>query len=80
MSGPHGDGLLTTFEVNDGMFPLAFGVVSLENYEDWHWFLNNFKQIVGDRDVVIISDRRQVLFQVVLSSLERRITPIVIGI
>ena len=39
------------------MFLLAFGVMSLENYEDWSWFLQNLKKIIRDKEVVIILDR-----------------------
>ena len=28
-----------------------------ENYKDWSWFLQNLKKIVGDNEVMIISDR-----------------------
>ena len=36
LSGPYKGALLSTiaYNVNDRMFPLALGVVSLENYED----------------------------------------------
>ena len=36
MSGPYKGSLLsmTTYNANDGMFPIAFGVVSLENFKD----------------------------------------------
>ena len=37
MSGPHGGALFsaTAYDANDSMFPLAFGVLSSKNYEDW---------------------------------------------
>ena len=57
MSGPY-DGTLfsaTTNDVNDNMFPLTFGVMRSENYDDWFWFLQNVKKVVGDKNVVIIS-------------------------
>ena len=56
MSGP--DGALfstTTYDANDSMFPLAFGVMRSDNYDDWLWFLQNVKKVVGDKKVVIIS-------------------------
>ena len=58
MSGPYGGALFsaTTYDANDNMFPLTFGVMSSENYEDWSWFLQNLKKIVGAKKVVIISD------------------------
>ena len=39
------------------MFPIAYGVMSSKNYEDWNWFLQNLKNLVGDKDVVILSDK-----------------------
>ena len=47
----------TTYDANDFMFPLAFSVMSLENYENWSWFSQNLKKVVGDKEVVIISNR-----------------------
>ena len=40
MSGPYGDAFfsVTSYDANDNMFPIAFGVMSSENYEDWNWF------------------------------------------
>ena len=37
MSRPYGGALfsVTAYDANDSMFPLAFVVMSLENYEDW---------------------------------------------
>ena len=37
MSGPYDSALFSTtaYNANDSMFPLAFEVMSLKNYEDW---------------------------------------------
>lgn len=37
MSGPYDGALfsITAYDANDSMFPLAFEVMSLKNYEDW---------------------------------------------
>ncbi|KAL6314467.1 hypothetical protein AAG906_025952 [Vitis piasezkii] len=43
----------------DGMFPLAYGLFSSENYEDWLWFLEKLKMVIGERKVIIIFDRHQ---------------------
>lgn len=51
----------TAYDADDGMFPIAFGVVSSENYEDWLWFLQKLKGILQDKEVVIISDRHQAI-------------------
>ena len=32
-----------------------------ENYEDWLWFLQKLKYVVGDHDIVIIYDDHQAL-------------------
>ncbi|RVW72241.1 hypothetical protein CK203_054937 [Vitis vinifera] len=53
----------TTYDADDGMFPIAFGVVSSENYEDWLWFLQKLKGILQDKEVVIISDRHQAILR-----------------
>ena len=36
MSGPYDSALFstTTYDANDNIFPLAFGVIRLENYND----------------------------------------------
>ena len=59
MSGTYGGTLFsaTSYDANDNMFPIAYGVMSSENYEDWNWFLQNLKNLIGDKDVVILSDR-----------------------
>ncbi|KAL6328730.1 hypothetical protein AAG906_003416 [Vitis piasezkii] len=46
MSGPYRGVLFsaTAYDANDAMFPLAFGVMSSENYDDWSWFLQNLKK------------------------------------
>ena len=43
------------------MFPLAIGVMSSENYEDWSWFLENLKKVVGDKEVIIYNRRPALL-------------------
>ena len=59
MSGPYGGALFsaTSYDANDNMFPIAYGVMSSENYEDWNWFLQNLKNLIRDKDVVILSNR-----------------------
>ena len=63
MSGAYKDAIFsaTSYDANDSVFPLAIGVMSSENYEDWSWFLKNLKKVIGDKKVVIISDRRPAL-------------------
>ena len=65
MSGPYGGALFsaTAYDANDSMFPLAFGVMSSENYEDCLWFLEKLKIVVGNKEVIIISDRHPALLR-----------------
>ena len=65
MSGPYGDALFLTItnDANDSMLSLDFAIMSLENYEDWYWFLVNVKRIVGDKEVAIISNKHCALLQ-----------------
>ena len=82
MSGSYGGALFlaTTYVSNDCMFPLACGIMSSENYEDWSWFLEKLKTIVGEKKVVIISDRHLAFCGVFLRYLELKTMPIAIGI
>ena len=75
MSGPYGGALFsaTAYDANDSMFPLAFGVMSSENYEDWLWFLEKLKIVVGNMEVIIISDRHPALLRSVLRCLALKI-------
>ncbi|RVW39291.1 hypothetical protein CK203_085102 [Vitis vinifera] len=61
MSGPYKGALFSasSYDADDGMFPLAYGLFNSENYEDWLWFLEKLKMVIGERDVIIISDRHQ---------------------
>ncbi|KAH7856666.1 hypothetical protein Vadar_004037 [Vaccinium darrowii] len=44
-------------DADDGLYPLAYAIVSSENDEDWLWFLENLKEVVGGRQVVLVTDR-----------------------
>ena len=65
MSGPYGGALFSTtiYDANDHMFLLALCVLSSKNYEDWHGFFQNPKKIIGEKEVVIISDRHQAVLR-----------------
>ena len=45
------------YDADNGMFPLVYGLFSFENYEDWLWFLEKLKMVIGERNVIIISNR-----------------------
>ena len=59
MSGPYNGAFFsaTSYDGNDNMFPIAYGVMSSDNYKDWNWFLQNLKNLIRDKDVVILSYR-----------------------
>ncbi|KAL6328667.1 hypothetical protein AAG906_003352 [Vitis piasezkii] len=61
LSGPYKGALLSAiaYDADDGMFPLALGMASSENYEDWYWFLEKLKGVLDVKEVVILSDRHQ---------------------
>lgn len=61
LSDPYKGALFSTssYDVDDRLFPLAYGLFNSKNYEDWLWFLQKLKQVVDDREVVIISYRHQ---------------------
>ena len=65
MRRPYGSALFlaTTYDTNDRMIPLACGILSSKNYEDWSWFLEKFKTIVRENEVVIISDKHPTLLR-----------------
>ncbi|XP_059671144.1 uncharacterized protein LOC132316686 [Cornus florida] len=47
----------TGYDANDGLWPLAYGIVSSENDDDWHWFLNLLKDILDGCSVTFLTDR-----------------------
>ncbi|RVW46369.1 hypothetical protein CK203_081724 [Vitis vinifera] len=57
MSGPYKGALFSASsdDANDGMFPLAYGLFSSENYEDWLWFLEKLKMVI-DCDYEVAMD------------------------
>ncbi|KAL6336197.1 hypothetical protein AAG906_011079 [Vitis piasezkii] len=61
MSGPYKGALFSasSYDADDGMFPLAYDLFSSENYKDWLWFLEKLKMVIGEKDVIIIFDRHQ---------------------
>ncbi|XP_026419509.1 uncharacterized protein LOC113315448 [Papaver somniferum] len=48
---------------NNGLFTLAYGIVSAETVENWHWFLKKLESILGPRVLTFISDRHEGLIQ-----------------
>ncbi|KAI8551614.1 hypothetical protein RHMOL_Rhmol06G0199500 [Rhododendron molle] len=44
-------------DVDDGLYPLAYAIVSSENDEDWLWFLVNLKEVLGGCQVVLVTDQ-----------------------
>ncbi|XP_042505561.1 uncharacterized protein LOC122082144 [Macadamia integrifolia] len=47
-------------DVDDGMFPVAFAIVSGENHSDWTWFLEQLNMALDNTgQIVFVSDRHQ---------------------
>ena len=47
-------------DADEKVFPLAFVVVESENITSWEWFLTKLKNVIGDReDMVVISNRHE---------------------
>ncbi|XP_059654605.1 uncharacterized protein LOC132301364 [Cornus florida] len=46
---------------DDGLWPLAYAVISSENDDDWHWFLSKAKEILDGCIVTILTDRHRSL-------------------
>ncbi|GMN68965.1 hypothetical protein TIFTF001_038015 [Ficus carica] len=43
---------------NDSIFPLAFGIIPLENNESWKWFFEKLRDSIGMREsLVIVADK-----------------------
>ncbi|RVW20935.1 hypothetical protein CK203_110955 [Vitis vinifera] len=78
MSGPYGGALFsaTALDANDSMFPLAFGVMSSENYEDWLWFLEKLKIVVETRKLLLSQIDILLSFVVFLRCLALKTMPI----
>ncbi|XP_059650577.1 protein FAR1-RELATED SEQUENCE 6-like [Cornus florida] len=70
----------TGYDANHGLWPLAYGIVSSENDDDWHWFLNLLKHILDGRSVTILTDRHPSLKKCVRDILALNTTHGVFGI
>ncbi|XP_054808723.1 uncharacterized protein LOC129310838 [Prosopis cineraria] len=62
-SGPYQGTLLaaSTYDADNELFPLAFAIVGSETHDDWTWFLQNIKDILGSLQVTIVSDRNNII-------------------
>ncbi|CAH9124156.1 unnamed protein product [Cuscuta epithymum] len=57
-----------TQDANKQIFPLAFGICSGENTENWSWFFNMLKRSLTHRDdLYIVSDRHEGIINAVRS-------------
>ena len=58
LGGLHKGTLLSAsaYDGDDNMFLIAYAIVSSKTYDDWLWFFQKLKQLVGKMEVVIISD------------------------
>ncbi|KAF7127050.1 hypothetical protein RHSIM_Rhsim11G0055700 [Rhododendron simsii] len=53
-------------DADDGLYPLAYAIVSSENDEDWFWFLVNLKEVLGGCQVVLVTDRNPSLLNSII--------------
>ncbi|KAF7138944.1 hypothetical protein RHSIM_Rhsim07G0149400 [Rhododendron simsii] len=67
LTGPHRGSCLSAvaYDANDQLYPLAYAIVSSENYEDWLWFMHNLKKIVAEKEVVVVTNRNPGLLRAV---------------
>ncbi|XP_068667709.1 uncharacterized protein [Aristolochia californica] len=59
--------IATTLDGNDGIFPLAFAIVEIENQDTWEWFFAYLDHFVikGTKPFTLISDRQKGLIRAV---------------
>lgn len=55
----------TTKDFNNHVTPFALALVSMENYENWQWFMNCVKSATGLEKFTIVSDRQKGLLSAV---------------
>lgn len=67
LNGPCKSTLLacSALDANNEIYPLAYGVLTSDDKEDWLWFLEHLKLVVRDREVVIVSDRNSSMLSAV---------------
>ncbi|KAL9684346.1 hypothetical protein QQ045_021782 [Rhodiola kirilowii] len=47
----------TAADANDGIFPVAFAVVDIENEDNWHWFLEELKSALSpSQPITFVAD------------------------
>ncbi|XP_062104108.1 uncharacterized protein LOC133815269 [Humulus lupulus] len=68
IKGPHQGQLLTAIgiDANNGMYPIAFAVVEIENKDSWSWFMNLLKEdckILNSNHWTFITDKQKGLEQ-----------------
>ena len=68
----------TSYDANDSIFLLACGVMSSENYDNWSWFLQTLKILLGRRRLSLYRISIWVFFVVYRKYLEQRTMLIVI--
>ena len=44
-------------DANNGLWPLAYSFAKCEDHENWRWFMQHLKEVIGDHQVVVMSDR-----------------------
>ncbi|CAH1433302.1 unnamed protein product [Lactuca virosa] len=49
----------TSIDGNNGMFPVAYGVLEAENTKSWTWFLTSLQKAIGTPNGLVISSEMQ---------------------
>lgn len=61
----------TALDGDDGIFPVAFAIVDIEDDDSWHWFLEQLRSAVStSRSITFVSDRDKGLMKHVLEIFE----------
>ncbi|XP_022749618.1 uncharacterized protein LOC111299020 isoform X2 [Durio zibethinus] len=61
----------TALDGDDGIFPVAFAIVDIENDDSWHWFLEQLRSAVSiSHSITFVSDRDKGLMKHVLEIFE----------
>ncbi|XP_028784192.1 uncharacterized protein LOC114740238 [Neltuma alba] len=63
LSGPYKRTLLSasTYDADNELLPFAYALVNGETYEEWAWFPNMLKRIVGAIQLTIVSNRHNAI-------------------
>uniref|UniRef100_A0A2P2MXP3 SWIM-type domain-containing protein n=1 Tax=Rhizophora mucronata TaxID=61149 RepID=A0A2P2MXP3_RHIMU len=50
----------TALDGDDGVFPVSFAIIDVENEDNWHWFLEQLRSLISTlRPITFVSDREK---------------------